>query len=242
MASAEKPPIALESYERMADLYAAQLAAKPHNAYYERPALLSLLPTLTGLRVLDLGCGPGLYAEHLLQEGAAHVTALDVSPRMVELAIARLSGQNVNIRLADLSEGLPFVPAATIDLCIAPLMIHYLRHLEPVFAELCRVLKPGARFVFSTHHPMNEYPGDSTSGVYFDTEPVEQVWGELGSVRFYRRPLSDVTEALAASGFVIERLIEPKPTTAFREASPEAYERLLKAPNFLLIRARKDAV
>ena len=222
MASAEEPPIALESYERMADLYASQLATKPHNAYYERPALLSLLPSLTGLRVLDLGCGPGLYAEHLLTEGAAHVTALDVSPRMIELAAARLSGKNVGIRLADLSEGLPFVPDATIDLCIAPLMIHYLLHLEQAFAELCRVLKPGGTFVFSTHHPMNEFPGDSASGVYFDTEPVEQVWGELGTVRFYRRPLSDITEALTASGFVIERLIEPKPTTAFSGGVPRS--------------------
>ncbi len=234
-------PIALESYERMADLYASQLATKPYNAYYERPALLALLPPLSGLSVLDIGCGPGLYAEHLLEAGASQVTALDVSPRMVQLAAERLSARNVEVRLADVSEGLPFLVDADFDLTVAPLMIHYLRHLETVFTEIYRVLKPDGLFVFSTHHPLAEYPGDSASGIYFDTEPVEQIWGELGSVRFFRRPLSDITEAMANSGFVVERLVEPKPTEAFRQASPEAYEKLLRAPNFLLIRARKVA-
>lgn len=236
----DEPPIALEAYQRMADLYATQLATKPHNAYYERPALLRLLPPLAGLQILDIGCGPGLYAEHLLTEGAAHVTALDVSPRMVQLATERLAHRNAGIHLADMSQGLPFLSDGAFDLVIAPLMIHYLRHLETVFPEIQRVLKPGGRFVFSTHHPLTEYPAGSTTGNYFDTEPVEQIWGQLGAVRFFRRPLSDVTEALSNSGFVIERLIEPKPTEAFREASPQAYERLLRVPDFLLIRARED--
>jgi len=119
-------------------------------------------------------------------------------------------------------------------------MIHYLPRLEPVFREVARVLRPGGLFTFSTHHPMAEYPRYSTTGLYYDTEEVEQIWGELGPVRFFRRPLSDITEALASSGFVIERLIEPKPTDAFREASPKAYERLLRAPDFLLLRARRE--
>jgi ubiquinone/menaquinone biosynthesis C-methylase UbiE len=232
-------PIALESYERMADVYASQLATRPYNAYYERPALLALLPPLPGLDILDIGCGPGLYAEHLLMEGAASITALDVSPRMAELASERLAGRPAEVRVADVSEGLPFLEDEAIDLAIAPLMIHYLRHLETAFTEINRVLKPGGRFVFSTHHPLAEYPVDSTSGIYFDTEPVEQVWDELGSVRFFRRPLSDITESLAHSGFVIERLIEPRPTEAFRAASPRGYERLLRTPTFLLLRARK---
>jgi SAM-dependent methyltransferase len=240
--NAEEQPIALESYERMADRYATQLATRPYNAHYERPALLALLPPLPDLEILDIGCGPGLYAEHLLTEGATHISALDVSPRMVELASERLLGRPAEVRLADVSEGLPFLDDGVVDLAIAPLMIHYLRHLDTAFTEINRVLKPSGRFVFSTHHPLAEYPGDSTSGIYFDTEPVEQVWDGLGSVRFFRRPLSDITEALSDSGFVIERLVEPKPTEAFRAVSPRGYERLLRAPTFLLIRARKNTI
>ena len=52
-----KRPIAQAAYDEMAEAYAARIETKPHNAYYERPATLSLLPDVRGKRVLDAGCG-----------------------------------------------------------------------------------------------------------------------------------------------------------------------------------------
>jgi len=51
-------PIALDAYESLAEAYAAVVKTKAHNAYYERPATLSLLPDVKNKRVLDAGCGP----------------------------------------------------------------------------------------------------------------------------------------------------------------------------------------
>jgi len=82
---AKEKPIAFDAYESLADAYAARIDTKPHNAYLERPATLSLLPEVKGKRVLDAGCGPGVYSEWLLKHGA-NVVAVDVSPRMVEHA------------------------------------------------------------------------------------------------------------------------------------------------------------
>jgi hypothetical protein len=62
--------VAIEAYERLAEAYAARVDTKPHNAYYERPATLSLLPDVAGKRVLDAGCGPGVYSEWLAERGA----------------------------------------------------------------------------------------------------------------------------------------------------------------------------
>ena len=53
----------------LADDYARLIDTKPHNAYYERPATLALLPDVNGMHVLDAGCGPGIYAEELLKRG-----------------------------------------------------------------------------------------------------------------------------------------------------------------------------
>jgi len=78
-------PVAREAYEKLADSYAARAPTKPHNAYYERPATLSLLGEVAGKRVLDAGCGPGIYAEELVARGA-EVVGFDASGRMVELA------------------------------------------------------------------------------------------------------------------------------------------------------------
>jgi hypothetical protein len=53
-------------YDELAEAYAARVETKPHNAYYERPATLSLLPDVKGKRVLDAGCGPGVYTGWLV--------------------------------------------------------------------------------------------------------------------------------------------------------------------------------
>jgi ubiquinone/menaquinone biosynthesis C-methylase UbiE len=59
-------PIALDAYETLAAAYAAVIDTKRHNAYYERPATLSLMPEVKGKRVLDAGCGTGVYSEWLI--------------------------------------------------------------------------------------------------------------------------------------------------------------------------------
>jgi ubiquinone/menaquinone biosynthesis C-methylase UbiE len=70
----QEKPVALEAYRVLAESYATRVDTKPHNAYYERPATLSLLPDVQGRRVLDVGCGPGVYAEWLVEQiGRAHV-------------------------------------------------------------------------------------------------------------------------------------------------------------------------
>src|SRR5687768_2819173 len=100
-------PIAFDAYETLAEAYAAAIDTKPHNAYYERPATLSLMPEVKGKRVLDAGCGPGIYSEWLIEHGA-EVVAVDASPKMIELAKQRL-GPTTDVRQADLSKPLTFL-------------------------------------------------------------------------------------------------------------------------------------
>ncbi|HEU4326442.1 MAG TPA: hypothetical protein VFS21_25095 [Roseiflexaceae bacterium] len=57
----------------------------------------------------------------------------------------------------------------------------------------------------------------------------------------FRRPLSAAINPLLEAGFALDRLLEPQPTEAFRQADPARYARLLLRPTFLCVRARKDA-
>ena len=57
----------------------------------EWPALRGMLPSLTGLRVLDLGCGFGWFARWVRQAGAASVRGVDLSERMLSRARAETS-------------------------------------------------------------------------------------------------------------------------------------------------------
>ena len=55
-----------------------------------RAMMLSRLPTdMAGARVLDAGCGTGLMAEALARRGA-DVVAIDISPRLIAIARARV--------------------------------------------------------------------------------------------------------------------------------------------------------
>jgi len=228
-------PIALCCYEAMAEEYAAGVDSWPHNAYYERPAVVSLLPPVGGLKVLDAGCGSGWYAEYLVERGAS-VTAVDVSPKLVALTRARL-GERVEVRRADLGQPLDFAADGTFDLVLCALVMHYLRDWGAVFAEFHRILKEWGVLLFSTHHPFMDFRLFKVDS-YFGTQLLEDDW-RVGKVRYYRRPLTAMVDALAGAGFVVERMVEPQPTEEFGRVDPEGYEKLCRNPWFLVIRARR---
>ncbi|MFH0794948.1 MAG: class I SAM-dependent methyltransferase [bacterium] len=63
-----------------------------------KTALTLLAPTIADQTVLDLGCGAGVFALLLLNEGARHVVGVDISPVAVELAQRRARESNLHTR------------------------------------------------------------------------------------------------------------------------------------------------
>jgi len=231
-------PIALKAYEELADAYAALIDKKPHNAFYERPATLSLIPDVAGSRVLDAGCGPGVYSEWL-RDREARVVSIDASPRMVALARTRL-GPDADVRVADLGKPLD-LDDSSFDLIISPLVMDYIEDWTSPFAEFHRVLTTEGRFVFSVGHPFGDYLYFKT-GNYFETEFVGSEWKGFGAgvyVSTFRRSLNSIFEPLFSAGFLVDRVLEPMPTDEFRNADPRHFEQLSKMPAFLCIRAKK---
>jgi SAM-dependent methyltransferase len=233
-------PIALEAYSRLADAYAARVDTKAHNAYYDRPAVLSLLPPVEGKRALDAGCGPGVYAEWLAGQGA-EVVGVDVCSRMVELARLRL-GDRASVIEADLGRSLDFLPQASFDLVLSALALDYVRDWEAAFREFSRLLRDGGHLVFSAGHPADEFHVHHPDGNYFEVEAVSFEWRGFGSLvrmPYYRRPLQAMIGPLLDTGFILERLIEPRPVPQFKEQDPADYEKLMRQPGFICFRARK---
>jgi SAM-dependent methyltransferase len=122
----------------------------------------------------------------------------------------------------------------TFDVILSSLVLHYVEDLTETFREWSRLLRPSGTLVFSTHHPIHQAsliePG------YLCAELIEEEWGWLGEkMRYYRRPLRDLTEPLTAVGFVIERINEPTPGDALKIKDPKGYERLCRLPAFIFI-------
>ena len=226
-------------YDAMSSIYRDGNDQGSFNAYYERPATISLLGNVTGLRVLDAGCGPGALTGWLAEHGAA-VTAVDVSPEMVRIAQERV-GDRARVQVADLTGPL-LLERGSVDVVVASLALHYIADWDVPLGEFHRVLAPGGAVVFSTHHPAMDWqlhsPGD-----YFDVRQVSERWS-LGTddgfdVTFWRRPLTAITESIYRAGFLIERLVEPAPVPELADVDADDYRRLRTSPAFLFFQLVK---
>lgn len=204
-----KDSISLKSYEEMADYYFKYVDTKPFNAYYERPATLSLLPDVKEKKVLDAGCAAGWYTKWLLEKDAS-VIALDFSPSMLEMTKKRV-GNKAQVIRADLNDPLNFIEDESIDIVLSSLTLHYIKNWDVLMSEFYRILKKSGYFVFSVHHPFMDFTVFDKDN-YFLTELLEDEWEtNMGKVivQFYRRPLSEIITPVIDAGFIIEKLLEP---------------------------------
>lgn len=235
----DKSPTVEDAYNKVSQTYKTQ-EEDPYCADLEFPAMAELIPNVEGKRVLDAGCGHGRYAEWLIERGA-NVIAVDMSSEMVEQAKQRI-GSRAEIRRADIGTPFEFADDGEFDGIVSGLSLHYVEDWRKAFAEFARVLRPGGFLVFSTHHPVDDYIAFEGEN-YFETEQERMTWtasGEEIDVPFYRRPFSAVINPLIETGFQLDELIEPKPKETFKEKKPESYEKRLKYPTFLCVRASKS--
>ena len=226
-------------YDGMAAAFEAHAADSAYNAHYDRPSLLELAGEVSGLHVLDAGCGPGFYSEELLRRGAS-VAALDASEQMVQLARTRLGGR-ADVTQQMLGTALDYADG-TFDLVVCALTIHHVDDRVAALTEFHRVLRPGGAVVLSTTHPTADWL--RKGGSYFDVKVESDVWKRIGGnweVPFWREPLTSLCDAVHRAGFLIERLVEPLPADTMREHSPHDHDQLSREPGFLQLRLlRRD--
>ncbi|WP_026119122.1 class I SAM-dependent methyltransferase [Nocardiopsis ganjiahuensis] len=231
--AAPSDAVRVNDYDGFAEDYAAHNESGVQNAYYERPAMLSLAGQVSGRRILDAGCGAGPLAAALRERGA-QVSGIDASASMVALARRRL-GDEADLRVGDLADPLPF-PDAAFDDVVASLVLHYLRDWGPTLAEMRRVLRPGGRLIASVHHPFVDYAIQDPRPDYFATTSYRDEFsfgGRSAAMKFWRRPLHAMTDAFTAAGFRLCVISEPQPDPAARELFPEDFQELSTKIGFL---------
>jgi len=116
-------------------------------AHFERDP--KAVPSLTGLSVLDIGCGGGLVAEPLTRLGAA-VTGIDPAVETIEAAKAHANGAGLDIAYEAAAAEALADAGRTFD---AVLLLEVVEHVPDVPAFLKRIdplVAPGGLMILST--------------------------------------------------------------------------------------------
>jgi SAM-dependent methyltransferase len=118
-------------------------------------ALLDALGPVDGLRVLELGCGAGDLSLELLRRGAL-LTAVDVSPGMVELARARAARfrPEAEPRFVVGAAERTGLPDESFDRVVGKWVLHHV-DVAAAARETRRLLRPGGRAVFFENQDRN---------------------------------------------------------------------------------------
>ena len=210
------------------------------------PLLPELLPDLTDKRVVDLGCGDGWFCRYAADAGAAAVVGVDSSARMLQLARERTRDVRISY-LQAFAEEAEF-PAASADVVVSILALHYVADLDPVLAAIAAWLDHGGTFVEIVEHPIFTSQREKSGWMtvdgrhaawpvsdYFDEGARSTTWFVDGVVR-YHRTVATIVDAIRGAGLAIDRVAEPRPTPAAVEATPEWADELIR-PAVLGIRA-----
>jgi SAM-dependent methyltransferase len=213
----------------------------------EWPALRALLPELTGLEVLDLGCGFGWFCRWARQRGAARVHGIDVSEKMLARAHATTEDPAITYTRADL-EHLQ-LPPSSLGLVYSSLALHYIENLDGLLSQVHAALVRGGRLVFSVEHPIYTAPGEPGWSMnaagrktwpidrYLDEGPRSTDWLTRGVIKQHRT-IGTYVNLLLRLGFALDRVEEWGPSPAQIAARPAlADER--ERPAFLLVAARR---
>jgi ubiquinone/menaquinone biosynthesis C-methylase UbiE len=151
-----------------------------------------------GQRVVDVGCGGGIYSLAWQEMGARDVVGVDFSQEMVAVAHEQASGlAHVSFRQGDAAA--TGLPSACADVVFQRALIHHLKDYAACFAEAHRLLAPGGTLIVQDRTPADvELPGspEHLRGYFFEVFP------RLLAIELGRRPTdATVRAALQAAGF-----------------------------------------
>jgi arsenite methyltransferase len=219
-------PLLTEDSEELARDYDRVSAGRQ---FQSGKVLVRELAIAPGERVLDVGCGTGLLAEHIadLVGPAGAVLGVDPLPLRIELARAK-ARPNLQFKVADAYD-LSAIPTADFDVVCLNAVFHWLPEKSGPLREFARVLKPGGRLGIggAARGPRTRFE-ELVSEVL--ARPPFSAYARPAGGLTHRVDEQEMRRLLTAAGFDVKSIESQESARGF--ASPQALVRYSEASSF----------
>jgi len=202
---------------RFWDRHAKGYAKRPvaDEAAYQRKLMVTRDYLTPDMEVLELGCGTGTTAL-IHAPFVKHITGIDISRNMIEIAQAKAESGNVkNVTFQQSSIDDLETQDASYDVVMGHSILHLLENKEAVIAKVHRMLKPGGVFVSSTVCLKGRVP------VMRAILPVGHFLGLLPLVKFFTA--EELEGDLTDAGFRIDNRWQPDKNKALFIVATKAH-------------------
>jgi ubiquinone/menaquinone biosynthesis C-methylase UbiE len=171
-------------YDHLAPVYDQNWAYSPGFLEWMSGCILTRLGVTHGDRVVDVGCGTGLYARRLV-EHTGSVVCVDPSVRMLNqipddprLVVVRASAE-------DLASGSVLLPEGRFEAILVKEAIHHVTDSGAVIGGLAKLLAPGGRLLIvmlptSIEYPLFQAAHDRFRELQPDSQDIAATMGDAG--------------------------------------------------------------
>ena len=182
------------------------------------PIFFKLLGDVKNKKVIEIGCGNG-YFSRLLAKKEAKVTAIDLSGKLLDFAIAREETRPLGIKyLIRDAANLRGIRSGSFNIVLANMSLMDIADTKNAIKEASRVLKRGGRFIFSILHPS------------FCNFRQQWVVIKEGGKKYFARAVSQYSSSVAEKRTLWASGVK----ATHHHRSVETYFRYLKSANFLI--------
>lgn len=211
MPTSESPTV----YDQIALQYAQSQQRATDNSFSWNhdlviPHLLKVVGNVTGLTVLDAGCGEGIVARYLAARGAT-VIGIDSSAQLIELAQAQYE-QRIRYEVHDLTQPVPHY-AQAFERVVSNLVLNDVADYQRFATTLGALTKPDGRLVLSMTNPYSAVMREKVHSYFDSGRAVSYAWGS-GQVYHFHRTMQDYITAFRNAGFLLNSLTDVQMTDA----------------------------
>jgi ubiquinone/menaquinone biosynthesis C-methylase UbiE len=185
---------------------ARQVEARRYDGFTnELKYLRRAKPLSPNFKVLDVGCGPGLFTEFIIEQGVQGL-GVDIDASLVSAAKARLEERGVKARfLVGRVEQLPYRDRV-FDICVANSILEHASDWQATLQEATRVLKTGGLLVFYTTNRLHPFQTEINGFPFYPWIPSRLKTRILTAIMKRRPDMVNYTDLPAIHWFTYEQV------------------------------------